>query len=138
MNKIYYSQPTQPNTFAIRTSQHTTKNYKRACLSVTAFLPTLKTNFFGNSRASIERINGFKKLINRLIKKKCQLVTMYIKNCRNSSKIKVCSPFELSYRLRVLYSKIGNFSYTGPLGTKNKSPVCYQIGSYFCILTFEK
>jgi hypothetical protein len=35
-----------------------TKNCKRACLSATAFLPTLKTNFFGNSSASIERISG--------------------------------------------------------------------------------
>jgi len=57
------SQPTQPSTFAIRTSQHTTKNYKRACLSATAFLPTLKTIFFRNSSASIERILDCGKLI---------------------------------------------------------------------------
>lgn len=55
-------QHTQPSTFAIRTSQHTTKNYKRACLSAIAFLPTLKTNFFGNSSASIERIRDCKTL----------------------------------------------------------------------------
>ncbi len=39
--------PTQLCTFAIRTNRHTTKNNKRACLSVTAFLPTLKTAFGG-------------------------------------------------------------------------------------------
>jgi hypothetical protein len=33
------------------------KNYKKACLSAIAFLPTLKTNFFGNSSTSVERIN---------------------------------------------------------------------------------
>jgi len=54
------SQPTQPSTFAIRTSQYATKNYKRACLFANAILPTLKTNFFGNSSASIERINDCK------------------------------------------------------------------------------
>ena len=55
--------PTQSSTFAIRTSRHTTKNYIRACLSATAFLPTLKTNFFGNGSASIEWINDCKILI---------------------------------------------------------------------------
>jgi len=39
------------------------KNCKRACLSATAFLPTLKTIFFGNSSASIERIYDCKRLI---------------------------------------------------------------------------
>jgi len=57
------NRPAQPSTFAIRTSQLTTKNYKRACLLTSAFLPTLKTNFFGNSSASIERIYGCKRLI---------------------------------------------------------------------------
>jgi len=57
-------QPTQPSTFAIRTSRHTAKNYKRACLSATAFLPTLKTVFFGNDSASIELIYDYKILIN--------------------------------------------------------------------------
>jgi hypothetical protein len=33
-------QPIQPSTFAIRTCRHATKNYERACLSATAFLPT--------------------------------------------------------------------------------------------------
>lgn len=60
MSKI---QPTQPSTFAIRTSHYATKNCKRACLSATAFLPTLKTNFFGNSSASIEWIDNCKGLI---------------------------------------------------------------------------
>jgi len=36
---------TQPSTFAIRTSQRLTQNCKRAYLSATAFLPTLKTIF---------------------------------------------------------------------------------------------
>jgi len=57
------TQPTQPSTFAIRSSRHAIKNCKRACLSATAFLPTLKTNFFGNSSASIERILDGNELI---------------------------------------------------------------------------
>lgn len=52
--------PTQPSTFAIPTSQHTAKNYKRACLFANALFPTLKTNFFGNGSASIERILNYK------------------------------------------------------------------------------
>jgi len=40
-----------------------TKNCNRACLFVNAFLPTLKTNFFGNGSASIERILDCSKLI---------------------------------------------------------------------------
>jgi len=40
-----------------------TKNCNRACLFATAFLPTLKTNFFGDSSASIERILDCSKLI---------------------------------------------------------------------------
>lgn len=60
---MIYKLPTQPSTFAIRTSRHTTKNCKRACLFSTPYLPTLKTNFFGNSSASIERINDYKRLI---------------------------------------------------------------------------
>jgi len=52
-----------PSTFAIRTSQNATKNCKRACLSATAFWPTLKTNFFGNSSASIGQILDCSKLI---------------------------------------------------------------------------
>ncbi len=51
-----HNQPTQPSTFAIRTSQYTAKNCKRACLSAIAFLPTQKTNFFGNAGASIEQL----------------------------------------------------------------------------------
>ena len=57
------SQPSQSSTFAIRTCQRSTKNYKRACLFPTAFLPTLKTNFSGNSSASIEQILDGSKLI---------------------------------------------------------------------------
>lgn len=60
MNEI---QPTQPSTIAIRTSQLATKNCNRACLSANAFLPTLKTNFFGNGSASVERILGYEKQI---------------------------------------------------------------------------
>lgn len=40
-----------------------TKTCQRACLSANAFLPTLKTNFFGNSSASIELNNNSNKLI---------------------------------------------------------------------------
>ncbi len=58
-----YNQLTQSSTFAIRTSRRSSKNCKRACLFATAFLPTLKTNFFGNSSASIERIYDCKNLI---------------------------------------------------------------------------
>lgn len=57
------SQPTQPSTIAIRTSQRTSKNCNRACLSANAFLPTLKTNFFRNGSASIERFKDYNKLI---------------------------------------------------------------------------
>ena len=39
------------------------KNFKRACLSATAFLPTQKTNFFGNGSSSIGKIYGCKRLI---------------------------------------------------------------------------
>ena len=56
--------PTQPSTFAIRTSQRATKNYKRACLFALAFLPTLKTNFFGKGSGSIELIFDYKKTDN--------------------------------------------------------------------------
>lgn len=35
-----------------------TKNCNRACLSANAFLPTLKTNFFGNGSSSI-RLKNF-------------------------------------------------------------------------------
>jgi hypothetical protein len=61
--KISNSQPTQPSTIAIRTSQRLTKNCNRACLFATAFLPTLKTNFFGNGSASIGLIIECKRLI---------------------------------------------------------------------------
>ena len=37
---------------------------------------------------------------------------MYIKNKRNSSNIKVCSPFELSCKLKDLCFEIAYFSYT--------------------------
>lgn len=56
-------QPTQPSTFAIRTSHCTGNNYKRACLFAYASLPTLKTIFFENSSASIEWINDCERLI---------------------------------------------------------------------------
>ncbi len=38
--------------------------------------------------------------------------TTYIKNKRNSSSIKVCSPFELYRKLEKYCFEIGNFSYT--------------------------
>jgi len=57
------SQPTQPSTIAIRTSRRATKNCNRACLSASAFLPTLKTNFFGNGSASIELVLVYEKQI---------------------------------------------------------------------------
>jgi len=37
---------------------------------------------------------------------------MYIKNKRDSSSIKACSPFELSYKLKDLRFEIAYFSYT--------------------------
>lgn len=40
-----------------------TKNCNRACPSANAFLPALKTNFFGNGSASIELINYCKGLV---------------------------------------------------------------------------
>ena len=41
-----------------------------------------------------------------------QHTTMYIKNKRNSSSIKICSSLEPSCKLKVLCFEIGNFSYT--------------------------
>ena len=58
-----HNQPTQPSTIAIRASQRLTKNCNRACLSATAFLPTLKTNFFRKGSASAERILDYEKKI---------------------------------------------------------------------------
>ena len=43
---------------------------------------------------------------------KRQYTTMYIKNKRDSSSIKVCSPFELSCKLKVWCFEIAYFSYT--------------------------
>tara|TARA_R110002111_G_scaffold185960_2_gene251888 strand:- start:883 stop:1086 length:204 start_codon:yes stop_codon:yes gene_type:complete len=63
IKKINNIQPTQPSTFAIHTSQQTIKNCKRAYLFANAFLPTLKTNFFGNSSTSIGRFLDCDKLI---------------------------------------------------------------------------
>ncbi len=37
---------------------------------------------------------------------------MYIKNCRNSSIIKLCSSYELHRSLKDVNFEIGNFSYT--------------------------
>ena len=37
---------------------------------------------------------------------------MYIKNKRDNCKIKICNPFEHSFNLKILYSKIAYFSYT--------------------------
>ena len=37
---------------------------------------------------------------------------MYIKNCRNSCNIKVCSPIKLYRKLKILRFEVGNFSYT--------------------------
>ena len=65
------------STFAIRTSRPTTKNCKRACLSAIAFLPTLKTIFFGNSSAS----NELNYDCERLIMNEHQQITFYISNC---------------------------------------------------------
>lgn len=47
------NQPSQPSTITIRTNQHASKNCNRACLSVNAFLPPQKTNFFRNGSTSI-------------------------------------------------------------------------------------
>ncbi len=66
MNNQHYlikRQRKQPNTIAIRTNQRLTKNCNRASLFSNAFLPTLKTNFFKNSSASIEWISNCKRLI---------------------------------------------------------------------------
>jgi hypothetical protein len=45
METTLNSHPTQLSTFAIRTTQRLTQNCKRAYLSASAFLPTLKTIF---------------------------------------------------------------------------------------------
>jgi hypothetical protein len=42
--------------------------------------------------------------------KKHEMVTMYIKNKRDSSNIKACSSFELYCKLKVLCSEIAYFS----------------------------
>ncbi len=75
--------PTQPCTFAIRTSQHAAKNCKRACLFANAFLPTLKTNFFGNGNTSIELIEDCNELI-RTDMNKAQHTTAGYSPCRKS------------------------------------------------------
>ena len=41
---------------------------------------------------------------------------MYIKNKRDSSSVKVCSPFVYSCKLKDLCFEIAYFSYTKPLG----------------------
>ena len=43
---------------------------------------------------------------------KAQQVTMYIKNCRDSSKIKLCSPLQLSCNLTGMKPAVGYYSYT--------------------------
>jgi len=48
----------------------------------------------------------------RLRRIKHENTTMYIKNKRDSSSIKVCSPFEHSCKLKVLCFGIAYFSYT--------------------------
>ena len=45
---------------------------------------------------------------------------MYIKNKRDSSSIKACSPFELSYKLKDLRFEIAYFSYTQRQGQGKK------------------
>lgn len=63
------TQPTQPSTSRFSASKVLQSKSQedtlsgRACLFATAFLPTLKTNFFRNGSASIERIYGCKRLI---------------------------------------------------------------------------
>jgi len=68
MNNQHYlikRQPTQPSTIAIRMSQSFTKNCNRACLFANAFLPTLKTNFFGNDSTPIKDEINSNGLINK-------------------------------------------------------------------------
>ena len=57
------------------------RNCKRACPFANAFLPTLKTNFFSNSSASIERFIDSK----RLIMNKAQHTTRGKKHCADSA-----------------------------------------------------
>ncbi len=45
-------------------------------------------------------------------RQKARLLTMYIKNKRDSSRIKVYSPFQHFCRLKDLYFEIAYFSYT--------------------------
>lgn len=44
--------------------------------------------------------------------KKAEHPTMYIKNCRNSSNMKSCSPNVNCSKLKNMCFEIGNFSYT--------------------------
>jgi hypothetical protein len=41
---------------------------------------------------------------------------MYIKNCRNGSKFKHYSPFQLHRKLKDMSFEVGNFSYTQRCG----------------------
>lgn len=43
---------------------------------------------------------------------KALATTMYIKNCRNSSKIKLCSSYQLHRKSKDLSFEVDNFSYT--------------------------
>lgn len=76
------------------------KNCKRVCQSANSFLPTRKSKIRLVLKNVMMEMN------------KAQQVTMYIKNKRDSSSIKVCSTFHLSCKLKDLCFEIAYFSYT--------------------------
>lgn len=63
-NRWIPSPHSQAHPAKMRKAQPCNPNFAgRACLFAIAFLPTLKTNFFGNGSASNERVDDYKRLI---------------------------------------------------------------------------
>ena len=100
---------TKPYTLSSRSKMPShDQNLSKSMSFANAFLPTLKTIFFGNSSVSIEQIYNYK----RLIMNEHQQITMYIKNRQNTSNFKGCSPLQLSYSLTGKCHAVGYYSYT--------------------------
>ncbi len=92
------------------------KNCKRACLFAIAFLPTIKTIFFGKSSISIVRDNN----CNKLIMNEAQHTTQYIKHLAESTNFKGGIFNKLCTSLIGNRFEIPNVSYTTALGASGK------------------
>ena len=91
--KINYATP-KPYTFAIRTCQRLSKNCKRVCLA--------------NAPEEMKIVANLKDKMTEM--KESQPLTKVIKNRRDSSSVKICSPFELHRKLKNYPSKSPTFS----------------------------